>query len=123
MQCELITPRRSNMSTITIEIKGRPWTFILMPDKRFDKLHNPEGDLATGMTMPNTYEVHFRKSDWCNVDIRHELGHVLFRMSEANAAELSPADVEEVMCEIYAKNYADIGVWSDRIAEKFFGRE
>lgn len=110
-------------SSIVLEIKGRPWTFILMPDKTFDKLHNQNGELQTGMTIASQYEVHFRKSDWCIVDIRHELGHVLKIMTHTNSVDMTPDDMEEHMCELYASNFADVGVWTDRISEKFFGRE
>lgn len=108
---------------ISLEIKGRPWKFILMPDKRFDKFHNEDGGLRTAITLVNQYEVHFKKSEWCIIDIRHELGHVLKAMSHTNSVDLSPGDMEELMCELYASNYADIALWTDKISEKFFGRE
>lgn len=111
------------MSDISLEIKGRSWKFILLPDKRFDKLHNADGGLQTGITMANQFEVHFRKSDWCITDIRHELCHVLKHMSHTSTVDLTAEDTEELMCELVASNYSEIGVWSDRIAEKFFGRE
>jgi hypothetical protein len=112
--------------TITLSIKGRDWVFTLLTDRAFDKLHNTDESnetVNTAMTLPNKYEVHFRKSDWCLVDIRHELGHVLFAMDHNNAAGLTPGQVEEIMCEIIARNHPDIGMWTDRIAEKFFGEE
>jgi hypothetical protein len=108
---------------VTLNIKGRDWKFMLMSDKRFDKLHNPTGELHTAMTVANSYEVHFRKSDWCNVDIIHELGHVLKHMSETQSVDLSAHDTEELMCQLYAKNYAEVGLWTSRIAEKFFDRK
>ena len=108
---------------IILNIKGRDWKFLLLTDKRFDKLHNQEGELTTGMTLSNTYEVHFRKSDWCVTDIRHELCHVLKHASNTGTVDLSAEDMEELMCELVASNYSEIGLWSDRIAEKFFGRE
>lgn len=109
--------------SITLPIKGRDWQFILMPDKSFDKLHNPNGEANTGMTLPNKYSVHFKKSDWCITDIRHELCHVLRHMTHAHTMEISVDDMEEHMCQILASNYHEIGLWSDRIAERFFNRE
>lgn len=109
--------------SITLSIKGRDWSFNLLADKTFDKLHNTEGESHTAMTLINQYRVDFRKSDWCLEDIIHELGHVLKSMSETHTTDLSSDQTEELMCQIIAKNYAEIGVWTSRIAEKFFGRE
>lgn len=108
---------------IVINIKGRDWTFALLPDKTFDKLHNPEGQDNTAMTMVNQYKTDFRKSDWCLVDILHELGHVIYSLSPTRSANLTTGDVEEVMCDIYSSDYFVIGQWAGLIAEKFFGRE
>lgn len=110
-------------NSISLEIKGRSWTFVLVGDKSFDKQHNEDGGERPAVTMPNQYLVHFRKSDWCITDIIHELGHVLFSMSDVESANLTPDQVEEMMCQIIAKNYFDIGRWASLIAEKFFGRQ
>lgn len=111
------------MSEINVDIKGRPWKFLLLTDRRFDKLHNEDEAGRAGITLPNQYECHFRKSDWCIADIRHELGHALFHMSLTASAGPTPDQVEELMCEIIAHHTPEIVLWSDRIAEKFFGRE
>ena len=108
---------------VNLDIKGRTWSFHLLTDKRFDRLHNEDGAARAGVTMPNQYEVHFRKSDWCLKDIRHELGHVLYEMSGTGTADPTSEQVEEIMCEIIAEYAPEIILWSDRIAEKFFGRE
>lgn len=110
-------------TSIILHVKGRDWTFTLVPDKTFDKHHNPNGELNTAMTSSSQYKVEFRKSDWCLSDIIHELGHVLKHMSHTGSVDMSTADMEELMCELYASNYADVGLWTSRIAEKFFGRE
>lgn len=109
--------------SIVLEIKGRSWEFSLVPDKTFDKLHNPEGEGNTAMTMVNQYKTDFRKSDWCLVDIIHELGHVIYSLSPTRSANLTTNDVEEVMCDIYSTDYFIIGHWAGLISEKFFGRE
>jgi hypothetical protein len=111
------------MASVVLNIKGRDWTFQLITDKRFDKLHNQEDQGRAAVTMPNQYEVHFRKSDWCIKDIRHELGHVLYEMSGTGTADPDSEQVEEIMCEIIAEYTPEIILWSDRISEKFFGRE
>jgi hypothetical protein len=111
------------MSQITIDIKGRSWTFQLIPDKRFDKLHNQDGENRSGMTIFGTYSVHFRKSDWCLVDIRHEIGHILYFMSLNASSDLTSNQVEESMCSIIGTHAPEIILWSDRVAECFFRRE
>lgn len=109
---------------IVIPIKGRNWSFILLTDKAFDKLHNSNEDTVynnnAAMTMPTTFEAHFRKGNWCIKDIRHELGHVLYSMSLVNSANHSSDQVEETMCEIIAEHCSEIIFWSDLIADRFF---
>lgn len=109
------------MSSLVINIKGRDWKFLLMPDKRFNKIHNPDEDGNAAMTVPSTYEVHFRKSDWNVATVRHELLHVLFNMSLVGSADLSTTDVQEICAEIVAEHAIEIVLWADRISEKFIG--
>lgn len=109
--------------SIVINIKGRDWMFKLITDRQFDRLHNADGAERAGVTMVNQYECHFRKSDWAIIDLRHELGHCLYHMSLTGSSDLTPDQVEETMCQIIGYHTPDIILWSDRIAEKFFGRE
>jgi len=113
------------MSNLVINIKGRDWNFILVPDKRFDKIHNynTDEDSNIAMTLPTQYEVHFRKSDWNAATIRHEMLHVLFNMSLVGSANLDVTDVQEICAEIVGEHAIEIVMWSDRISEKFLGRE
>jgi hypothetical protein len=111
------------MKQIILNIKGRDWAFMLIPDRKFDKLYNQNDEGNIAMTLVGQYTVHFRKSDWCTTTIRHEIFHVLYAMDHNVAADLSPLQVEETCCEIMARNYNEIGLWSDRIAENFFGRD
>lgn len=108
------------MSEITLEIKGRPWKFVLVTDKRYDKLHNKNGEDSVAVTMQGLYEVHFKKSCWDLITIRHEIGHILYNMSLTGSAENTPEQVQEIYCEIIGHHWSDIGIWTDRVAEKFF---
>ena len=108
-----------SLASITIPIKGRDWTFKLISDKQFDKAHNKEDEGNTGMTIPTQYEVHFSKSHWTIVDIRHEVGHVLKHMCNTHTADLDPGQVEELMCQIIGTYTPEIILISDRVAEKF----
>lgn len=109
-----------SLASITLQIKGRDWKFLLLTDRAFDKLHNPEGEQNAAMTIPTRYEVHFSKSHWDLVNVRHELMHCFYAMAEVNSSDLSPEQVEETMCSIVGQNYAEIGLIADRIAECFF---
>lgn len=109
-----------HIAKITLSVKGRNWTFLLLTDRAFDKLHNPDGEQNAAMTMTSKYEVHFCKNHWDLTNIRHELTHCFYAMAEVNSSDLSPEQVEETMCSIIGQNYAEIGLISDRIAECFF---
>jgi hypothetical protein len=107
------------ISQITLNIKGRDWTFKLLTDKQFNKLHNKEDEGNTAMTIQSDYEVHFRKSDWSIATIRHELGHTLHMSSLVGSSDLTVSDTVELMCEIIGEHTDEIVLWSVRIAEKF----
>lgn len=109
-----------HLAAITRDIKGRSWTFKLLSDRVFDKIHNPEGDEGnTGMTIFSRYEVHFSKSEWDLVDIRHEIAHIFFFMSNTGSAELTALQTEETMCEIFGSNALEMCVHADVVAECF----
>ena len=103
---------------ITLNIRGRDWTFSLISAMKFDKLHNADTKGRTGVTIIPSYEVHFK--EWSMVDIRHELGHILYAMNRGETSDPTPDQVEEIMCQLIAFHHSDIGVWADRIAERFF---
>lgn len=109
-----------HLAIIHRNIKGRDWIFKLLSDRVFDKLHNPEGDEGnSGMTLFNRYEVHFAKSEWDLTDIRHEISHIYFYMSNTGSAELDASQTEETMCEIFGKHGLEICVLADTISECF----
>ena len=109
------------LTTILINVKGSDWTFKLFTDRAFNKLHNPTGEENNAaMTLLNIREVHFSKSDWCLVDLRHELVHVFYAMTHTSSSDHDPLQVEETIAEIIGQNYSEIGVISDKVAERFF---
>lgn len=108
------------LASTTIKIKGREWKFLLLTDRQFDKIHNPEGQLNNAMTISSRYEVHFPKSSWNIVDIRHELSHCFYTMSSVNSSELTPLQVEETMCSIFGAHGPEMMLIADRVAECFF---
>lgn len=104
---------------LVLNVKGRDWTFSMLNDSTFNKHHNDDGGCRPAVTMPGTFEVHFRRSDWTVKDVRHELGHVFFTMSDTQSSDLTADQVEEQMCTIIGDYYADIGFYADRIIEKW----
>lgn len=109
-----------SLASIVIPIKGRNWTFYLLTDRAFDKLHNLNEEQNAAMTVPTSYSVHFAKNHWDLVSILHELGHVYYTMAEVNSSNLTPEQVEETMCSIIGANYQEIGLVAHRVAECFF---
>lgn len=108
--------------SITLNIRGRDWKFSLISPLKFDKLHNQDGDkMRCGVTIIPSYEVHFK--EWSMVDIRHELCHILYAMNRGETANPTQDQVEETMCQLVAYHHSDMGVWADRIAERFFAEE
>lgn len=108
-----------HLAHIIKEIKGKQWHFKLFSDRVFDKVHNPNDEGNAGMTIFSKYEVHFSKSEWDLVDIRHELSHVYFYMSNTGSAELSALQTEETMCEIFGNHAPEMVMIADSIAECF----
>lgn len=110
-----------HLAMIQKNIKGRNWQFKLLSDRIFDKVHNPEGtENNTAMTVSSKYEVHFSKSEWNLVDIRHELLHVYFHMSNTVAADLTPLQTEETIADIFGHNGPEMCMVADSVAECFF---
>jgi len=107
------------LSKISIQIKGRDWQFILLPDKLFDRMYNKEDEGNAAMTLQAKYEVHFRKSDWSPNTIKHEIGHILHFASLVSSSDLSVEDAIELMCEIIGEHSEEILLWSSRVSENF----
>jgi hypothetical protein len=110
-----------HLTSIDISIKGRNWTFKLISDKIFDKIHNsdPSDNQNAGMTIFSTYEVHFPKSEWDIVDIRHEILHIYKYMCNTGSTALDVDQVEELLCEIFGNNGLEMCMYADHVAERF----
>jgi hypothetical protein len=109
------------MTDITLDVKGRKWKFVLVPDKRYDRQHNSSepDDGSVAITLPDLNEVHFKKSTWDIITVRHELAHVLYNMSLVSSSDLKPGQVEETFAEIIGHHCSEIIFWSDQIAHRF----
>ena len=116
---------KTTNNKLTLNIKGKNWLFILLPDRSFDKQHNsdPEEEPASAITIPSIQEVHFRKTDLNPNVVAHELLHVLVQASLVGSASLSPQQVEELCCEIVGEHYAEIALWVTQILTRFMHKE
>ena len=108
-----------SLASITLDIKGRPWTFKLFTDKVYNKAYCTDDEESLATTLEDKYEVHFRKTGWSPITIKHELGHVLHFSSLVGSTSLTADDSIELMCDIIGAHCEEISFWSNRITERF----
>ncbi len=112
-----------HLASITLPLKGKNWTFRLFTDRAFDKMHNssvdPDENDNAGMTVFSQYEVHFPKTEWDIVDIRHEILHIYKFMSHTGSATLDAGQTEELLCEIFGNHGLEMCMYADQVAERF----
>jgi hypothetical protein len=109
-----------SLASISLDIKGRSWNFILYPDRTYNKLHNSEeGSDSCAMTLQGTREVHFRKSDFNGIAILHEIGHILHFASLVSSSEMSAHDTVELMCEIIGEHAEEMVMWKAKVLDRF----
>ena len=112
-----------HLTSIVISIKGKEWHFRLFSDRVFNKVHNPEDEGNTAMTIQAKYEAHFRKSDWLPSTIKHEIGHILHFASLTGSSDLSAEASIELMCELIGEHTEEILLWSSRVTENFLNHD
>ena len=107
------------LTSITLNIKGRDWKFSLCSDKVFNKIYNPDDEGNAAMTIQGTKEVHFRKSDWSGIAIKHEIGHILHFSTLSSSSELTADQTVEIMCELIGEHAEEIVLWASQVTERF----
>lgn len=107
------------LTSISLDIKGRSWCFKLFTDRAFNKLHNPDDEGNAAMTIPGTREVHFRKSDFSGIAIKHEIGHILHFSTLSSSSELTADQTVEIMCELIGEHAEEIILWASQVIERF----
>jgi hypothetical protein len=104
------------MKSITLQIKGRDWTFQVLTDKVYTKKF---GDDSMAMTVEKEKKVYFNKTDFNLPTIRHELLHVLVYSSLVESSELTSIQMEELCAEIVGEHGLELIVWSEKILNFF----
>lgn len=92
-----------------ITIRDTEWRYRLIPRKLFNKIHPKHTD-AGGLTVPESKRIDFTLD---SISKRyyplHELGHAYRDTTDTDEmAEVTPDDVEELMCTIYPRYWTVI---------------
>ena len=93
------------METFTKIIKDKQWTFSLLTDKKYEKMH---GDDSDGITYTDQRHVYFRKTGLNIRIVLHELFHTYVSMSLTESMEVDRVGQEELSCEIFAEHGLDM---------------
>lgn len=99
-------------NSITIEIKGAHYEFILQSPQTYKRNH---GSDSSAITYIKEKKVYFKTDDFTPNVVRHELIHVFVAESHTSSANLTEEQLEELFCEIIAESYFLIGQICDRI--------
>jgi len=83
-----------------VTILGKTWKVHVMSGDRFIKKIGEELD---GITYPSDKRIVLNADGLTLSTMRHELGHAYFESLCVTPANLTNAQVEEVMCEMFAE--------------------
>lgn len=96
------------MKPFKVSIKGRTWRVECYPEKelyaKFTDIRPPYGAFSD----PANHKIVFKDEYREVVPVVHELMHAYMSEMCTGSAELSPKQVEEVMCDVVAENLTDI---------------
>lgn len=85
-------------------IGGDKWEVSVLDEEDFERRFG----LHAGLTLPSTRCIVFNEDEINKETVVHELCHAYFAASCTEAANLSAHQVEEVLCEIFAKHGSKI---------------
>lgn len=88
------------MKEIKRKILNEEWTFRTLPRAKYCKLY---GSDSAAITEFKPKVVTFIMNDMDHADVAHELTHVVYFQMNTSSAELTEAQMEEVMAEINGK--------------------
>lgn len=100
-----------------INIKGNEWVVKYLTPKQFVKEAGKDQVYGAGAytTVDGSRKIVLQKGE-CSIGIiKHELGHAIVSESPVQSAELSPHQVEEMMCEIIEKDWGLITKLTEQI--------
>jgi hypothetical protein len=85
-----------------VKIKGYDWTVKLLTPKQFAKeaAKHDVDESAAFTTKDGSRKIVFQKGEMTPGTIRHELLHSIIAESRVDSADLTPAQIEELCCEI-----------------------
>lgn len=102
---------------VRAKIKDIQWTFKLMADRQFNSLHS-EGDYRA-ITIPDSLEIHFRKSDFSLTVLRHELLHAYVHTCLISDNPEKEIDKEEICAKIWEMHLDQALILSNNIYKEF----
>jgi len=85
-------------------ICGDIWEVTALDDEEFEQRFGTHA----GVTFPETRCIVLNEDDLNRETVVHELCHAYFASTCVGAADLTPHQVEEVLCEMFAKHAAKI---------------
>ena len=97
---------------LTINVKGLDWSIYVQTKSAYTRNH---GSDSSAITYPSSREVYFNKYDISIGLIRHELLHVFVSSNNVTSSRLSPAQIEELCCEIVQDHFRDIDMLSEKV--------
>lgn len=84
-------------SVFSINIRGQDWTVRVIDAEVFSARYD---ESTAAFTVSSTKEIVFSADELNLSTVIHELTHAYFSASHITSANLSPDQVEEVMCEV-----------------------
>lgn len=84
---------------IEIKILGNKWKVHVLEGDEYVRVH---GDSDAAHTSPVIREICFNEDELSRSDVTHELVHACYAETCVSSANLTPDQVEEVMCEMFA---------------------
>lgn len=94
------------MRTVKIKIKDIQWEFTIQNDKTYEKRMGKD---SSGATDKGAQTVYFKRSDFSQKLVRHELFHVYYASCCTSSAHgIEAYDAEEIAAEIIEFHLKDI---------------
>lgn len=88
-----------------IPILGRHWKVTLVADEKFEAKFGAD---VAAVTLPTLREIIFCDGQVSLETVKHELVHAYYHDTCTSSADLTPDQVEEVFCDLFAIHGAAI---------------
>lgn len=104
-----------------VKIKGYDWTVKLLTPKQYAKeaAKDEVYGSAAYTTVDGSRKIVLQKGGTTIGIIRHEISHAIVSEAPVLSAELSPHQIEEMMCEIIQKDWGLISKLTEEIVDSF----